>query len=277
MRTVAAAALLLVLALPATAGARELRVDVPRTITATRTIAVTWSGDTGPAGADFGGFIVRAFLVPGRRAAACPSPAAVLRGDPRRVELAGQNVRVPGPLRGARRTHVPRAGRYRLCGYLTRAADRIVYERLVNRPVTVRRAPSRPRIRIDRATSGTYVARASAIAGGAPRSALKIVVRGRRVTAVEATGLRLSTCSDGIAPSHPLLNTLVDVASTGPLGPRSTDIAATSIAASLLGPPPEGAVTVDGGFASAREIRGVVVGTTAAGVCSGGFAFTARR
>lgn len=277
MRTAGTAALLLALALPATAGARELRVDLPRTVTATRAFAVTWTGDTGPAGTGFGGFVVRAFLVPGRRASACPAPSAVPRGDPRRIELAGQNVRVAGPLRGARRTHVPTAGRYRLCGYLTQASDRITYERLVNRPVTVRRAPARPRIRIDRASDGTYVARASAIAGGAPHSALRVVVRGRKVTAVQATGLRLSTCSDGIAPSNPLLNTLVDVASTGPLGPTSTAIPATTIAASLLGPPPDGAVTVDGGFASAREIRGVVVGTTAAGVCSGGFAFTARR
>jgi hypothetical protein len=260
--------------LPATAEARGLTIELPRTITATKNFSVTWQGDTGSNGALRGGFVVQAFLAKGR--AACPAGGYTGARSRPKTTLAAQNVFIAGPFRGAMQTYVPDSGRHRLCGYLTRSSDSIDYELLVDRAIRVRRKPARPRIAIARAKPGTYTATAANIAGGAPSSSLRMVISDGKLSSVSATGLRLSTCY-GITPSDPQLNTLIDIASTGPLGATSTGIRATSIAASLTGPAPDGAVSVHGGAASKREIRGVVNGTTADGNCQGAFAFTARR
>jgi hypothetical protein len=261
--------------LPASAEARGLKIELPRTITATKNFSVTWQGDTGSNGALRGGFVVQAFLAEGR--AGCPAGGyAGARSRPK-TTLAAQNVFIAGPFRGAMQTYVPGSGRHRLCGYLTRRSDSIEYELLVDRAIRVRRKPARPRIRIARAKPGTYTATAANIAGGAPSSSLRMVISDGKLTSVSATGLRLSSCYGGITASDPQLNTLIDIASTGPLGPTSTGIRTTTIAASLTGPAPDGGVSVHGGAASKREIRGVVTGTTADGNCQGGFAFTARR
>jgi hypothetical protein len=259
---------------PSAADARELTVELPRAITATKNFTVSWQGETGSNEARRGGFIVQAFLARGR--AACPVQGyAGARSRPK-TTLAAQNVFIAGPFRGAMQTYVPDSGRHRLCGYLTRSSDSIDYELLVDRVVRVRRKPARPRIRIARAKPGTYTASAASIAGGAPHSSLTVVISGGNVTSVAATGLRLSSCY-GITPSDPQLNTLIDIASTGPLDSNSAAVRATSFSASLDGPEPDGSVSLHGGAASGREIRGVVTGTTADGNCEGGFAFTARR
>jgi hypothetical protein len=260
--------------LPATADARGLKIELPRTITATKNFSVSWQGDTGSGGAHRGGFIVQAFLARGR--AACPAQGYVGDRSRPKTSLAAQNVFIAGPFRGARQIYVPDSGRHRLCGYLTRSSDSIDYELLVDRVIRVRRKPARPRIAVVRTRPGTYTATAADIAGGDPSSSLRMVISGGKLTSVSATGLRLSSCY-GITPADPQLNTLIDIASTGPLGANSAGIQTTLIAASLMGPAPDGGVSVHGGAASKREIRGVVNGTTADGNCQGAFAFTARR
>lgn len=270
------AGLVALLALPGGAQARGLDVRLAAAPVAGLPVSVTWSGDTGPNGAVRGGFVVQAVLARGR--AACP--AGGFRGSSRRrrTPIAAQNVFVPGPFRGAMQPLAPDAGRHRLCGYLTRSSDRIVYEKLVDRLVTVRRRPAGRRLTAPpRARAGTYVARPTDVVGAADGGGtLRVVLSSRAVTSIAVTGLRLSVC-DGLTPAHPQLNTRIDLASRGPLGAGSASFRASSFAASLLGPPPDGRLSLHGGASTAREIRGVVVGTTADGNCQGSFAFVARR
>ncbi|MDO9356233.1 MAG: hypothetical protein Q7T55_21220 [Solirubrobacteraceae bacterium] len=257
-------------ALPAAAQARGISVTLPKSITAERSFAYTWEGDTGLNTQIGGGFIVRVTFTRGSKA--CPANAQT---DSKTIASAGgtDNVFHSGAFRGADQTYISRAGTVRVCGYISAPGDSATYEQLFTKTIKVKNRPRRTKFDFsaDKLRDGTYNAGPADILGGGPTSSLSFVVQGGKVVSATAAGVPNTFCD-------PTFTTQTPIADGGTsTTPKYTDNRVIGEAFSAKFTVPTGDFSINAGAKTSKTIHGSFTEDAPNGSCRGGFGFIAKR